>query len=138
MSSQESEEVRLLRERISFLEKEILRLSEGKRQQAQDRAEVWEVIEEAAFSSQVPVTPSADIQLETGPPELPVICLNLAEKNLKAGRYSPQRRAEVAFSTGFWIRIALETHTPFQDNDKLVDSFPRGHWRTPGQIDSEV
>eukprot|EP00435_Cladocopium_sp_Y103_P022609 s2450_g5.t1 len=65
--------------------------------------------------------------LEEGPPDLPVICKNLAEKNLKEGKFSALQRAEAAFKTGFWIRIAIETCTPFS-NSHALKGLPPAQW----------
>ena len=121
------DENRLLKERVSFLEREILRLTEGRLHPTTQAAEIWEVIEEEAFSDWVPVTSPFEFAVEEGPPALPLVCRNLAEKNLKPGKFSPLQRAEAAFETGFWVRVALETCTTFQDTHSLKGLSP-SHW----------
>jgi hypothetical protein len=121
------EENRLLKERVIFLEREILRLSAGRPHPTTQVAETWEVIEDESFSDWVPVTASLGFSAEDGPPAVPSICKDLAERNLKPGKFSPLQRAEAAFVTGFWIRIALETSTPFQDTQSLKGLNP-AHW----------
>eukprot|EP00435_Cladocopium_sp_Y103_P020313 s1327_g4.t4 len=120
MSAEEIlEENRLLRERVRFLESEIRRLTEGRLHPTTQAAEIWEVVEEERFSDCAPVLGSARFSVEDGPPELPVVCRNLAEQQLKKGKYTPVERAEAAFKTGFWIRVAIETSTPFTDHHSL-------------------
>jgi hypothetical protein len=121
------EENRLLKERVIFLEREILRLSSGRLHPTTQAAETWEVIEDESFSDWVPVTAPPGFSAEDGPPAVPLICKDLAERNLKPGKFSPLQRAEAAFETGFWIRIALETSTPFQDTQSLKGLNP-AHW----------
>ena len=67
---------------------------------------------------------SSSFALEDGPPPLPLICKDLAEKNLKPGKFSPLERARAAFVTGFWIRIALDTCTHFRDDHSLKALSP--------------
>lgn len=124
MSSGAEEEIKLLKERIGFLEREILRLSSGKEREATLVAEGWEVVEESKFSDQVPILGPNSFEAESGPPELPLICKNLAERNLRSGKHTPLSRARAAFCTGFWARIAIETHTPFTDSDSLSGLTP--------------
>ena len=113
-------QVQLLLEKVDFLEKEVNRLTLGKRfSSTQDTADMWEVVEEERFLDLVPVPSARQFQLEEGPPELPVACKNYAERNLKQGNYIPAERALAAYQTGFWIRIALETYTKYLDTTSL-------------------
>ena len=121
------EENRLLKERVRFLEKEIVRLTSGRLHPTTQAAEVWEVVEEESFSDWIPVTAPSAFSAEDGPPALPLICKDLAERNLKPGKFTPQQRAEAAFETGFWIRLAIETCTHFQDTQSLKGLNP-AHW----------
>eukprot|EP00438_Fugacium_kawagutii_P005251 Skav228633 [mRNA] locus=scaffold204:29595:30161:+ [translate_table: standard] len=127
MSTECPAEIRILQEKVRFLEAEVRRLRSELAVSSQLEDDTWEVVEEARFSDQVPVTPSRDIVLEDGPIALPIVCQNLAEKNLKSGKYSPLQRAEAAFQTGFWVRIALDTCTDFKDTHSLKGLSP-AYW----------
>ena len=121
------DENNLLKQRIRFLEEEIRRLSEARPHPTIQEAEAWEVIEEERFSDRVPVLESRVFSAADGPPALPSICKDLASQNLKPGKYSTLERAEAAFLTGFWIRIALDTCTTFKD-DHCLKGLPSAHW----------
>eukprot|EP00438_Fugacium_kawagutii_P011579 Skav215976 [mRNA] locus=scaffold1856:11743:18721:+ [translate_table: standard] len=123
MSISAPQRILILEERIRFLEREVRRLGQG-RAAAEVPASDWELVEEEGFSEQIPFDPRQRFELEEGPPELPVICRSLAEKNLRSAKHSPIDRATAAFRTGYWVRIALETETPFSDDHSLKGLAP--------------
>lgn len=51
--------------------------------------------------------------LETGPPETPDFCVNLAVASLEGDNNQVVSRARKAFTAEFWCKLALDTHTHY-------------------------
>ena len=80
-------------------------------------ADEWEVVE----APETPLTEHFREQgqslsfrgPEEGPPPLPSALRQLAERRLSNVSIGSARRAERAFSAGFWAHIAIDTHTEY-------------------------
>ena len=66
--------------------------------------------------------------LESGPPGLPRACKELALQRLQGSRDLCLKRAEVAFASGFWARIAIDTHTDSYSGKTQDFGIRPKHW----------
>ena len=84
----------------------------------------WEVIEGETGSS-LPLNKTH--QAEEGPPDTPKACLDLARVRLGQNpRVTTDSRAHLAFRAGFWIQIAILTHTDYKHSHKV--DLPSSQW----------
>ena len=65
--------------------------------------------------------------LEDGPIPLPECCRQAAADRLSRKPPGADIRAEVAFTTGFWSQIAIETNTHYQPR-VILQGTKKQHW----------
>eukprot|EP00435_Cladocopium_sp_Y103_P029345 s317_g7.t1 len=98
-----------MRNAIGALAREIGRLRSGGEAGPGAEPEVgeWELIEEQQFFPGAPPSFNATIkfQAEEGPPEIPACVLAWAQKKLRSSKEPTIKRAEAAFSAGYWFRV---------------------------------
>ena len=64
---------------------------------------------------------------EDGPPDTPECCLALAKERLSGKEPGYQKRADFAFDSGFWARVALDTETEYK-TCTLLQGLKSHHW----------
>lgn len=110
-------EVRELRATVSQLQRALdalsLRVVDLESRLSTVAVEGWELVEDSAEGPSLGFyPPSRYSEVESGPPDIPPVLLNVATR-LSSAEPGSVVRAKRAFACGFYARCALETFTPY-------------------------